>query len=239
LLNQIRSKRLKIFVKQRPKNKVIKIKIAILANGVWDLEWGKQALKEVDFLICADGGANYAALSSRIPDLVIGDLDSILPENLSQCEKSGCLIERYPCKKDETDLELALLRAEEKARMLGERDIWLYGATGKRIDHFLGNVALMLDYAQKGYRIRLVDPEHEMWIVQGREEIRGSSRQELSLISLSEKSVVSTEGLYYPLQKGILFQNRPRGISNVFLGEKAVVEAHEGWVMAVVLRSRA
>lgn len=214
------------------------IKIAVLANGAWDLEWGKQALKEVDFLICADGGANYAALSLRMPDLVIGDLDSILPENLKRCVDAGCVIERYPCEKDETDLELALLRAEEKASLLGERDIWLYGATGKRIDHFMGNVALMLAYARKGYRIRLVDPEHELWIVQGREEIRASSGQELSLISLSEKSVVTTEGLYYPLQKGVVFQESPRGVSNVFLEEKAVIEVHEGWVMVVMVCAR-
>lgn len=211
-----------------------KIKIAVLANGAWDLDWGKQALKEVDYLICVDGGANYAALSSRMPDLVIGDLDSISPENLNRCDNAGCVIERYPCEKDETDLELALLRAEERACLLGEQDIWLYGATGKRIDHFLGNVALMLAYARKGYRIRVIDPEHELWIVQGREEIWGSPGQELSLISLSEKAVVTTEGLYYPLQKGVLLQEIPRGMSNVFLGEKAVVEVHEGWVMVVM-----
>ncbi|MDO0821660.1 thiamine diphosphokinase [Desulfosporosinus nitroreducens] len=212
------------------------MKIAVLANGVWDLEWGKQVLKEVDFLICADGGANYAALSLRMPDLIIGDLDSILPENLDRFKDVGCVIERYPCEKDETDLELALLRAEEKARLLGEKDIWLYGATGKRIDHFLGNVGLMLAYAKKGYRIRVIDPEHELWIVQGREEIWGASGQELSLISMSEESVVTTEGLYYPLKKGVLRQDRPRGVSNVFLGEKAVVEVHEGWVMVVMPR---
>jgi len=216
---------------------VIDIRIAVLANGLWDLEWGNQALKEVDFLICADGGANKAALSSRMPDLVIGDLDSISPETLNRCKKSGCSIERYPTEKDETDLELALLRAEEKAHVHGEGDIWLYGATGKRIDHFLGNVALMLNYAQKGYRIRVADPDHEMWIIQGREEIRGASGQEVSLISISEKSVVSTEGLYYPLQRGVLLQNRPRGISNVFFGEKAVVEVHEGWVLLVIVRA--
>ncbi len=215
---------------------MIDIKIAVLANGVWNLEWGKQVLKEVDFLICADGGANYAALSLRMPDLIIGDLDSILPENLDRFKDVGCVIERYPCEKDETDLELALLRAEEKARLLGEKDIWLYGATGKRIDHFFGNVGLMLAYAKKGYRIRVIDPEHELWIVQGREEIRGVSGQELSLISMSEESVVTTEGLYYPLQKGVLRQDRPRGVSNVFLGEKAVVEVHEGWVMVVMPR---
>jgi len=210
------------------------MKIAVLANGAWDLEWGSRVLKEVDFLICADGGANYAALSGRLPDLLIGDLDSITSENLKLCETAGCVIQRFPCEKDETDLELALICAEEQARLVSERDIWLYGATGKRIDHFMGNVALMLAYARKGTRIRLVDPEHEIWIVQGRESIRRSPGQELSLIALSERAVVSTEGLYYPLEQGVLLQDSPRGMSNVFLGEEAVIQVHTGWVLVVL-----
>lgn len=209
-------------------------KIAVLANGEWNSEWGKQVLKEVDFLICADGGANYAALSGRLPDLLIGDLDSISAENLSQCEATGCVIERYACEKDETDLELALVRAAKQACLIGEQDIWLYGATGRRIDHFLGNLALLLAYARKGYRIHLVDPEHEMWIIRDREEITASLGQTISLIALSEKAVITTEGLYYPLKREALFQESPRGVSNVFLGEKAVIQVHEGWVLVVL-----
>ncbi|ODA40941.1 thiamine diphosphokinase [Desulfosporosinus sp. BG] len=214
------------------------MKIAVLANGAWDLAWGQQVLSDVDFLICADGGANYAVLSGCMPNLLIGDLDSILPENLKRCKNAGCEIERYPREKDETDLELALKRAEEQARFVGQTDIWLYGATGKRIDHFLGNVALMLAYAKKGYRIRLVDPEHEMWILQGRELIRGALGQEISLITLSEKAIVTTEGLCYPLRHDVLFQESPRGVSNVFLAEEAVIQVHEGWVMMVLPNSR-
>lgn len=211
------------------------MRIAVLANGLWDPVRGEQTLKEVDFLICADGGANSAVLSGRIPDLLIGDLDSILTKNLKLCEKMGCVIERYPCQKDETDLELALSKAEERADFVGEREIWLYGATGKRIDHFLGNLGLMLACARRGFRIRLVDSEHEIWVLQGRDEIRGLQGQEISLIALSDRAVVTTEGLYYPLEHGVLLQESPRGISNVFLGEKAVVEVHEGWVMVVLL----
>lgn len=211
------------------------MKIAVLANGAWDSEWGSQVLKEVDFLICADGGANYAALSGRLPNLLIGDLDSITPENLVKCEKTaGCIIKRFPCEKDETDLELALIYAEEQASLVSERDIWLYGATGKRIDHFLGNIALMLAYARKGYRIHLVDPEHESWILQSREKIRGSLGQVISLIALSEKAVVTTEGLYYPLQQGVLLQDSPRGMSNVFLGKEVVIQVHSGWVLVLL-----
>lgn len=212
------------------------MKIAVLANGAWDLEWGKLVLQEVDFLICADGGANYAILSGYMPNLLIGDLDSISSENLKQCENADCVIERYPCIKDETDLELALSRAEEQARLVGEQDIWLYGATGKRIDHFLGNVALMLAYVKKGYRILMVDPEHEMWILQGRAEVKGLLGQEISLIAWSEKAIVTTEGLCYPLQHDVLFQESPRGVSNVFLGEEATIQVHEGSVLVVLPR---
>lgn len=210
------------------------MKIAILANGAWNLEWGTKVLKTVDYLICADGGANHAVLSERLPEHLIGDMDSVTPENLKQCEQAGCIIERFPSEKDETDLELALICAEEQACLMRERDIWLYGATGKGIDHFMGNIALMLSYARKGYRIRLVDPEHEAWVLQGRESIRRSPGQKLSLIALSERAVLTTEGLYYPLQRGVLLQDSPRGISNVFLGQEAVIQVHEGWVMVIL-----
>jgi thiamine pyrophosphokinase len=212
------------------------MKLAVLANGDWDSAWGIKALADIDVLICADGGGNHALRSGRIPDYLIGDMDSIFPMNLKICEQSDCIIQRYPSQKDETDLELALLRAEEQVRSANEQDIWLYGVSGKRIDHVLGNLALMLAYAQRGLRLCAVDPKQEMWIIRRYEEIQASAGQVLSLIPLSEKAVVSTEGLFYPLKKGVIFQNSPRGISNVFTGERAVVEVHEGWVLAVLLK---
>lgn len=209
--------------------------IVVLANGCWDPEWGKKALGKADYLICADGGANHALNSGYTPHQLIGDLDSVSRETLTLCRKAGCSIEQFPREKDETDLELALLRAKEKALAEGERDIWLYGATGKRIDHFMGNLALMLGYARQGIRIRLVDPEHEMWVLQGQEEFLTFKGQELSLLALSERAVVSTRGLYYPLEHGVLRQDVPRGVSNVCLGESVGIEVHEGWVLVVAL----
>ena len=209
--------------------------IAVLANGSWDPVWGKQALEKADYLVCADGGANFALALGRMPDQVIGDLDSILPENLKACEKAGCRIERYPREKDETDLELALLRAREKAEAEGERDIYLYGGTGKRIDHLLGNLSMLLAYAKLGYRVCLLDPEHTIWVVQGKESFKTVKGQELSLLALSEQAVLSTEGLYYPLERGILRQDITRGVSNVCLGESVGIEVHSGWVLALLL----
>ena len=78
--------------------------------------------------------------------------------------------------------------------------------------------------------------EHESWILQSREGIKGSLGQEISLIALSEKAVVSTQGLYYPLKNGVLLQDSPRGISNVFVDDEAVIEVHSGWVLVVLLK---
>lgn len=214
------------------------MKIAVMANGTWDLTWGNEVLADVDYLVCADGGADHAMDSGRIPDMLVGDMDSVSAETLKRCEEGGCLIRTFPCEKDETDLELALHEAGKKAGMVGERDIWLYGATGGRIDHLLGNTALLLAFARKGYRVRMADARHEIWVAQNEEQVRGSAGQVLSLLALSEQATVTTKGLYYPLTEGILRHDSTMGLSNVFLGEEAGLQIHSGWVLAVLPRGK-
>lgn len=214
------------------------MKIAVLAGGSWSPGWGKKQLADVNFLVCADSGANAALLAGRIPDVLVGDLDSINPEVLMLCQEHQVVIEQYPPEKDQTDLELALQRAVHVMGGSGEEiqaeEILVLGATGDRVDHFLGNLALALHYAQRGVRLRFKDPKQEVWVVLGRESVIGRVGQEVSLIALSAKACVSTQGFYYPLEHGILAQNSPRGISNVMMAEECVIEVHEGWVLAVM-----
>lgn len=235
------------------------MKIAVVANGEWDHEWGKQELASFDKLVAADGGGNSILEAGYIPHVLIGDLDSIRPENLEKCRVHGTYIEQFPREKDETDLELAFEYAVSRLKSLEDlegnnrvsiqlevvgqqqetlKDIWLLGATGGRVDHLLGNIAIMLGFLKRGYRIRAKDPYHELWLIQGKEQIKGEKGQELSLIPISEFAVVRTEGLLYPLNKETLRQDSPRGISNVFLGEDALVDVSEGIVLAVLLDPR-
>jgi thiamine pyrophosphokinase len=217
----------------------------VVANGEWDSEWGKQELASFDVLVAADGGGDRILESGYIPHLLIGDLDSIQPENLVKCRNNETYIVKFPCEKDETDLELALDYAvarlgEESLDLVKNNkeslnEIWLLGATGGRMDHFLGNLGLMIGLFKKGYRIRLKDPYHELWLVKGKDYIRGEKGQELSLMPVTESVVVSTEGLKYPLNNDILRQEATRGISNVFLGEDAEIDVSEGIVLVVLL----
>ena len=214
------------------------MKIAVVANGIWDKEWGKRELAEADYVICADGGGNAAITSGHIPDALVGDMDSVTGENLAACQAAGAEILAYPMEKDETDLELALRYAVAKMAEWGEvdKELYLYGGLGGRIDHQLGNIALMLGLAMEGIKIRAKDPEQELWVILGREEITGRKGQEISLIILSAEAVISTEGLYYPLCRARLKQTTPRGISNVLTEDKIKVTVEEGWVLAVLLK---
>lgn len=216
------------------------MKIAVIANGEWDIHWGRNELaeKQIDMVICADGGGNHAVSSGRIPDVLIGDLDSISDENLIKCQKGKTEIKKYPREKDQTDLELAAEYAERILQSNGDSqdEILLYAAGGKRLDHLLGNIALMLGAAKNGRRIRMVQENYQAWIIlPGKEIIYGLQGQELSLIPLSEEAKVTSKGLYYELSDLTLFQSSTRGVSNVLREDQAEIEVHQGIVLAILI----
>lgn len=92
-----------------------------------------------DFVFAADGGANLCAVWGWPVHLVVGDMDSVDPAVAQQLKDAGVPFEAYPTEKDETDLEIALCKACEQ----GAREIVIAGALGARIDHTLGNLALL------------------------------------------------------------------------------------------------
>jgi len=217
------------------------MKVAVIANGDWDIHWGREqfAKEQVDVLIGADGGGNLAISSGKIPDVLIGDFDSITTENLDVCRENHTIIQKYPREKDETDLELALAYAEALLQSRGYPgdEIALYAGGGKRIDHFLGNLALLLRAAENNRRIRMIDKSFVAWMMlPGKETIRGTPGQELSIIPISESALVTSRGLYYELNSLVLRQNKARGISNVFKEKYAEIEVHRGKIFIVLLQ---
>lgn len=216
------------------------MKVVVIANGEWDISWGRNELKgkQIDVLICADGGGNLAISSGRIPDVLVGDFDSITQENFSKCLDGNTEIKKYPAEKDETDLELAVKYAEATLQCYGNSkdEIFLYAGGGKRLDHLLGNIALMLGSALNNRRIRMIDKNYQAWIMlPGKEIIQGFKGQELSIVVLSEQARVTSKGLYYELANLTLLQSGARGISNVFKDEEAEIELHEGRILIITL----
>ncbi|WP_345344013.1 thiamine diphosphokinase [Candidatus Villigracilis affinis] len=91
--------------------------------------------------MAADGGTRHVLELGKIPDVIVGDLDS-LPANfeVSKFENEVIL---YPKNKNETDLELAI----QHALTLNPQEIIILAALGGRLDQTLGNIALISDLA--------------------------------------------------------------------------------------------
>ena len=59
-----------------------------MANGDYeDLNWYRSRIDKFRIIVCADGGANWARKLGIVPDLIIGDMDSIKAKSVSLWKK--------------------------------------------------------------------------------------------------------------------------------------------------------
>ena len=87
-------------------------------------------------VIAAEGGVAFCLAQGIRPMLSVGDFDT---EGYALVEKLGIPVDLYPSKKDETDTEIALLKATAE----GAERILVLGATGTRLDHVTANIRLL------------------------------------------------------------------------------------------------
>ena len=212
-------------------------RIVIFANGeLPDLASARALLQPGDYLIAADGGANHLMKMGILPEVVIGDLDSVDEDILFELTTAEVNIEQYSEDKDETDIELALQYAVE----LGAASILIVGALGGRLDQTLANLSILTDPLLPKIDIRLDDGVEEVFFCRassnkGRQvEVQGRSVDTVSLIPWhGPVDGVATEGLQWPLYGEKLFPEKSRGVSNVMLGESASVKIDKGLLLIV------
>lgn len=207
------------------------MKAVIFAGGyIGNYEKVRKYLSGSDLIICADSGARHAFNMGIIPDLLVGDMDSISPASMEKVKQLGIKSQGFSSEKDYTDTELAL----DIALKQGAREAILLGGLGDRPDHSLANIFLIVSFKKLGLKLKLADENWEMFLIDRPVEVSGEKGNILSLIPISpEVTGVSTEGLYYPLKGETLFMGPARGISNVFLGNTAKVGIKEGMLLAV------
>jgi thiamine pyrophosphokinase len=205
----------------------------IFANGmVTDPAAARAAIRPGDRLIAADGGLHHLRQLGLRPDVLIGDLDSVEPGEVETVHQAASRVERFPVRKDKTDLELAV----RLARAEGADDIVIFGALGGRWDQTLANLLLLAHADFRTVRIRLVDGAQQIYLIQAATRIEGQPGDTVSLISLhGDARGVTTEGLEYPLRDGQLPLGSTLGISNVLLGEQGSVSVQDGLVACIVI----
>lgn len=181
-------------------------------------------------VIGADRGARHLQAAGIVPTLIVGDMDSLDAESARRYEELGCRFIRHPRQKDETDTELAL----GEAFRMAPTDVWIWGAMGYRIDHTLANLSLLVQGAEQGVEVKLIDEWCEVLLVTRRTVLAGEEGQTVSLLPFTGNVTgVTLSGFEYPLTKAVLAVGHPRGTSNRLVERQGIIELETGCLLAV------
>lgn len=163
----------------------------ILANGEYPTHpLPLRMLEEAKFVVCCDGAANEYISRGHTPDVIIGDGDSLSPEYK---ELFAPIIHRI-ADQETNDQTKAVLFLQKK----GYRKIAIVGATGKREDHTLGNISLLMEYMKSGMEVRTVTDYGTFIPVSDTQSFASHPGQQVSIINFGAEGLKG-EGLFYPL----------------------------------------
>ena len=204
-------------------------RIIIFANGnLPNLEKARTLIRPDDFILCADGGTRHALALGLIPNVIVGDMDS-LPENFSPSTFNGEFV-LFPKDKNETDLELAI----NHALTLEPEQILILAALGGRMDQTLANIALLSDPRPSTFDVRLTDGVEEIFFCRDQAKVEGRSGDIVSLIPWQgEVTGVFTENLRWHLHYETLYPDKTRGISNEMTADVATIKIQSGLILIV------
>ncbi len=187
--------------------------------GAGDFYGLREAPDDSDYVIAADAGYNYCRDNNIIPDLVLGDFDSLggAPRHVPVLE--------LPVEKDDTDTVYAIKLGLEK----GYRRFYIYGGLGgKRPDHSIANLQSLLFLANRGARGWLFG-ENYVWTAVKNASLRLEGEGDVSVFCLDGKAEgVSLRGLKYELNDAVLGSDFPLGVSNSFDCSQAEISVKNG-----------
>lgn len=204
----------------------------IISSGtITDYDMLKVVVKESDFIICADGGMDHIIKINELPDLVLGDLDSISQNGLRYIEEKNILIQKFPSIKDATDTGLALEYLIEN----GFKDITLMGVTGTRQDHTMANIFLLNHLHEKGIKGKIVDDNNTIYLVDKYLELEYIEDSFISIIPITEEGIeVSLIGFFYNLDNINIKFGSTHGVSNKIVEEKGIIKIHKGKALVFI-----
>ena len=184
-----------------------------------------------DTIFCADGGARYAYQLNLMPDLILGDLDSLDEEIIEFYKKHEVNFEEFPVEKDKSDTELLLETVINK----DYDEIILLAALGKRFDHALANLYLLEGYFKADQELKIVTPNNYLKVIKDKKTIRDKTGQTVSFLPLSKKvEGVLLKGFKYELENGDLVRGQTLGLSNLIQSDAALVEIKEGTLLMII-----
>lgn len=207
----------------------------LILNGELDLD--KKNLREkiekykIDKIIAVDGGANKARKVELLPDIIIGDLDSISEQNKNYYSQNNVELLKFPVEKDQTDSEIAVDYCLEN----DIEKIYLTAALGGRVDQQLANLNLLEYINQLKLEAVIISKKVEIALIKSSHRFLDKKGYRLSLIPQSKiVKKVSIKGCKYNLEKQDIKRSESRGISNLIENTEAEVTVESGLLIYVL-----
>ncbi len=183
-----------------------------------------------DLLIAVDGAANRARLLALTPNIICGDYDSVSLEAATEDFPTAEFIPTPD--QNYADLEKAILLSIER----GATEIAVLGASGGRLDHTLGNLAVLQRYGSS-LKLVFLDDFGSCRSISAPQAVRFHVNigDTVSLITFQSNSIVSIKGVKweledYPLPVGT------QGVSNLAAFNTIEVSVASGAVFVLILK---
>ena len=173
----------------------------------------RELVLRADVIVCCDGNALKAFLrnrksifgdESREPDAVVGDMDSMTPALIRKYARLMVKVEEQ----DDNDQTKAYHFVLEHCPDVDT--IHFIAATGKREDHTIGNLGLLMEYArtvQTGHpSLDMVSDHSTAFVVTESCELYLGKGRRISLFSPDNTLTIKSKGLEWPTD-GVVFDN--------------------------------
>lgn len=186
--------------------------VVIICDGSFPKsEYPRYIIRTADFIVCCDGALTKFIRNSvsifgteRLPDLVIGDMDTLSP---AMQKKYADIIIREE-EQEHNDQTKAVRWVLNNIRGIGS--IHIIGATGGRADHTIGNLSLLMEYTRMfdlgDIIIESVGDEGTAFPINDTCEFECGEGREISIFSPDNTLRIKSEGLAYKTDQ-VIFDN--------------------------------
>ena len=163
----------------------------MIANGEYPTR--KEVLEIINaapLTVCCDGAADDFIARGGVPDIIIGDMDSLSNEN--KARYSDIIIHNPDQETNDQTKAVQYLLSRSITR------IAIVGATGRREDHTIANIALTAEYMAMGAEVVSYTDSGCFIPCRDNKRLRCTPNAQVSIFNINATALRS-EGLDYPI----------------------------------------
>ena len=191
---------------------------AVVANGEAPAsELSVRLLQKIKRVVCCEGALQKLLSVNIIPDVAVGDGDSL------DCEE--LIRHKIPYHADKSEEYNDLQKALKYCQKERYNDVLLFGCGGLREDHFIANLSILVMYSEK-MRLSMLTEHGVFNVMRGMASFNALAGMQVSVFAHSPRTKLSFTGLKYPVRNRS-FNWLWEGSLNEAVGDEFVVEAND------------